>query len=264
MLLFLNIVLVIAGTVFALTTFFGETWVKRDKTVKKRITLIGWISLICLLITFAAGLAKEFQHNKETAKSEQTQESIKQKLEKANKELEQTKNQIASLLSLNQDNTNILLNEVQHLSQTVLSKIERLNVSGVSYSDDLSKFKNEILRVNDTLNKMFNHINRLAKTNEQNSAVEIEVIIRESQKIQKMAESFNHKLRDIEKRLKSDNTRMDLEIITDKKKEIESESRQTKKQGSNIEKRQRSTVNIEGKSQNSEGPPPPIDIKLIQ
>lgn len=59
MMLALNILLLVAGAAGTLAAFGGETWRKGGEPLVARINTRGWVSLGCLLIALAFGVAKE-------------------------------------------------------------------------------------------------------------------------------------------------------------------------------------------------------------
>lgn len=214
MLLFLNIVLSIFGSVFALATFFGETWVKGDNPLKKKITPIGRISLICLLITVGVGLWKEVESSKATAdadaKAEQAQKLIDQKLDKVNTELKQTAGQF--------------LNGLVQLNQTISSEIDRLKSSSdASFHDGFKRLEKNIIGITDYLKQMSGSLTKSVKTIEQTSETEIEELIRNSQEFQKITESFKQQLQELEEGLESENSPVSSETIQDKTNDIQVE-----------------------------------------
>jgi len=64
MLLILNILLLVLGSVGALAAFGGETWRNSSEPLLKRITPRGWISLLCLLCALSFGITKEIVSNR--------------------------------------------------------------------------------------------------------------------------------------------------------------------------------------------------------
>jgi Mn2+/Fe2+ NRAMP family transporter len=59
MTLFLNIVLLVVGTIATAVAFGGDTWKKGRESLLRRITWRGWVSLASLLVALCAGIAKE-------------------------------------------------------------------------------------------------------------------------------------------------------------------------------------------------------------
>lgn len=57
--LFLNIVLLVVGTIATAVAFGGDTWKKGRESLLRRITWRGWVSLASLLVALCAGIAKE-------------------------------------------------------------------------------------------------------------------------------------------------------------------------------------------------------------
>ncbi len=60
MIIALNIALLLVGTTATLAAFGGKTWHEGDSPILKRITLRGWVSLLCLVLALSIGITKEF------------------------------------------------------------------------------------------------------------------------------------------------------------------------------------------------------------
>jgi len=95
MTVFLNLALLIVGTAATLSAFGGKTWLESDKPFLERITLRGWISLICLVLALALGAIKEFYTEIKDTKKEQESRATAQRLEdEANKKQSELKSQL--------------------------------------------------------------------------------------------------------------------------------------------------------------------------
>jgi hypothetical protein len=70
MMTFLNITLLVVGTAATLCAFGGETWRKGKEPIFERITVRGWISLMCLLLALSLGVIKEIEAKRDEAKKD--------------------------------------------------------------------------------------------------------------------------------------------------------------------------------------------------
>ena len=57
--LWLNIAIAGLGLGATLAAFGGDTWNKGPETLLKRVTLRGWVSLLCLISAFTLGAINE-------------------------------------------------------------------------------------------------------------------------------------------------------------------------------------------------------------
>jgi hypothetical protein len=85
---FLNIVLLVIGTMATLAAFGGETCREGSEPILERITARGWISLMCLVLALAIGTIKEIRTEREDAISEATE--AREKAEAGRKQAEQS------------------------------------------------------------------------------------------------------------------------------------------------------------------------------
>ena len=85
---FLNIVLLIIGTMATLAAFCGLTCRDGPEPVLERVTARGWISLLCLVLALAVGTIKELITQREEAISEATE--AREKAEAGRKQAEQS------------------------------------------------------------------------------------------------------------------------------------------------------------------------------
>lgn len=60
MILALNIFLATCGLVGSVVAIGGETWRKGHVAWKDRVTLRGWVAIVCLFLAFVTGTTKEF------------------------------------------------------------------------------------------------------------------------------------------------------------------------------------------------------------
>jgi hypothetical protein len=81
--LWINIALLSLGFIGASLAFGGETWVKIDAPIHKRITSRGWLSITCLLLALALGIWKEVRTEKAAAADAKEREQLKQDLKDA-------------------------------------------------------------------------------------------------------------------------------------------------------------------------------------
>jgi hypothetical protein len=85
---FLNIALLVIGTMATLAAFGGKTWRDGPESILERITVRGWVSLMCLVLAFAIGTIKEIRTEREDAISEAT--AARDKAEAGRKQAEQS------------------------------------------------------------------------------------------------------------------------------------------------------------------------------
>jgi tetratricopeptide (TPR) repeat protein len=67
----LTIALALCAFVASLAAFGGETWLKGDQPLRRRITKRGWLALACLLLTFGLAVAKEMLMRRALVREEQ-------------------------------------------------------------------------------------------------------------------------------------------------------------------------------------------------
>ncbi|MGA2891021.1 MAG: hypothetical protein ABSE51_23615 [Terracidiphilus sp.] len=67
MITLLNIALLAVGSAATLAAFGGETWKKGESPIYRRITVRGWVSLLCLALALFLGVAREILAAKENA-----------------------------------------------------------------------------------------------------------------------------------------------------------------------------------------------------
>jgi hypothetical protein len=70
MTVFLNIALLIVGTMATLAAFGGKTWAEGSAPIYERITPRGWISLVCLACALSLGVIKEFRTRSQDAEKD--------------------------------------------------------------------------------------------------------------------------------------------------------------------------------------------------
>jgi len=85
---FLNIALLVIGTMATLAAFGGKTWRDGSEPFLERVTARGWISLMCLVLALAIGTIKEIRTQREDAISEAS--AAREKAEAARKQAEQS------------------------------------------------------------------------------------------------------------------------------------------------------------------------------
>jgi len=85
---FFNIVLLVIGTMATLAAFGGLTCRDGPEPILERITVRGWISLMCLVLALAVGAIKEIRTQREDAISEAT--AAREKAEAGRKQAEQS------------------------------------------------------------------------------------------------------------------------------------------------------------------------------
>jgi hypothetical protein len=84
----INVVLLSLGFIGAVVAFGGDTWLKIDAPIHKRITRRGWVSVSCLLLALALGVWKEFRTDRAAADSAKERERLESELKAANSKLE--------------------------------------------------------------------------------------------------------------------------------------------------------------------------------
>jgi len=85
---FLNLALLVIGTMATLAAFGGKTWRDGPERVLERVTARGWISLMCLVLAFAIGTIKEVMSQREAAISAAS--AAREKAEAGRKRAEQS------------------------------------------------------------------------------------------------------------------------------------------------------------------------------
>lgn len=93
---FINIALVVLGTVGAMTAFGGDTLKKDEPSFWRRITVPGWISLVCLLLALGFGIAKESMDSAESAKLKSEREAAEKRSTEANTKLDSVEADLAN------------------------------------------------------------------------------------------------------------------------------------------------------------------------
>lgn len=76
----INIFLAFFGFLGTLSAFGGDTWIKGNHPLIKRITKRGWLSLTCLVLAFGMGIYKEILINKISGEKDQKNEILEQKI----------------------------------------------------------------------------------------------------------------------------------------------------------------------------------------
>ncbi|MEI6677445.1 MAG: SH3 domain-containing protein [Mariniphaga sp.] len=79
--LIINILIAFFGLTATLAAFGGETWKKGDEPLIMRITLRGYISLSCLLLTFTLGVLKELKTNEQKELASVENKKLNEKIE---------------------------------------------------------------------------------------------------------------------------------------------------------------------------------------
>src|SRR5438128_12387760 len=99
---FLNLALIVAAFLYAVTAFGGETWHKGDLPLRERITNRGWICLVLLCATLALGTSKEVRSRKIEATLQGERDAAKAQLkdvqsqaQSANEGIKTTQGQVA-------------------------------------------------------------------------------------------------------------------------------------------------------------------------
>ncbi|VVO15688.1 hypothetical protein [Pseudomonas fluorescens] len=100
----INLSLLILGTLGTLAAFGGETWRKTNDPLLRRITLRGWVALICIISTLGLGIYKERMNSDALAESiiarknsEEDLRKSREQLQKVALELSNTRLKLSSL-----------------------------------------------------------------------------------------------------------------------------------------------------------------------
>jgi hypothetical protein len=99
MALAINLTLLIFGTLGTLAAFGGETWKKSSDPLLQRITLRGWLALICILSTLGLGILKERINSESNAKSEIAKKELENKLLATAENLKAAREQLDNVTS---------------------------------------------------------------------------------------------------------------------------------------------------------------------
>lgn len=115
---FLNVILLVIGAAATLAAFGGETWTEGAAPIVKRITLRGWVSLVCLVLALVLGTTKEFM-----ARNEEIQQAaINQKIkDEAGKREEALKSQVEDARKQLEDLRLLNRSISDHLSETQIT-----------------------------------------------------------------------------------------------------------------------------------------------
>ena len=117
---FLNVALLVIGTMATLAAFGGETWRDGSEPILERVTTRGWISLMCLVLALAIGTIKEVRTGQEDAIKDAL--AAKDKAEADRKQAEQS-------LQLAESNSRLVL---ANKSLEDLRKIDQLTQDRLS------------------------------------------------------------------------------------------------------------------------------------
>ena len=96
--LLINILLLLLGFIGATAAIGGDTWLKKEAPLYRRITVRGWLAIGCLSATLGLGVVKEVRTTDANEQSAQEAEDLLKQL----------------------GNTRAQLNESQHLLQNLL------------------------------------------------------------------------------------------------------------------------------------------------
>jgi hypothetical protein len=105
----LNILLLILGTMTAFAAIGGETWRKEEPHFFKRLTPRGWVSLICLGLTLAAGIGKEILTQEESVKQQRENERLRENIKGLEGQVKATNDALG-------ENTKLFLGSFKKLS----------------------------------------------------------------------------------------------------------------------------------------------------
>ncbi len=104
----LNIALVLVAAAATLSAFGGETYVKGEAPLVRRITPRGWVSVVCLAVSVGLGVAKEIVTHSEGEKEHVERTALNTQLEDArstlgsvSSELTRTQSQLAQEAEVN-------------------------------------------------------------------------------------------------------------------------------------------------------------------
>jgi hypothetical protein len=92
--MFTNIILLLITTTATLAAFGGDTWRQGRRPLLLRITIRGWISLLCLFAAVVLGIAKEINAQNESRGLQRERDEAKAKLEGLRDQLASTKEQL--------------------------------------------------------------------------------------------------------------------------------------------------------------------------
>jgi hypothetical protein len=115
-LMLLNILLVILATMTAVAAIGGETRRKEEPHFFKSLTRRGWVSLVCAVLTLAAGVGKEVLTQGENERLRAAADEDKKKAEEARKRLE---GEVTAANKAQKDNTQLFLDLFKKLSDEV-------------------------------------------------------------------------------------------------------------------------------------------------
>jgi hypothetical protein len=116
--IFLSILLLVLASLSTLCAFGGRTWNEGSGPVLKRITLRGWLALVCLVLTLAVGTFKELLSNSEEKRKEAVAANIatQEKLSAETRQAElksQLKDAQVTITKLELANVNLQLAELK-------------------------------------------------------------------------------------------------------------------------------------------------------
>jgi hypothetical protein len=116
--LLLNILLLILATVTAVAAIGGETRRKEEPHFFKSITRRGWVSLICAVLTLAAGIGKEVKQQRENERLRAVADEDKKK---AGEDIKGLEGQVKAANNAQEQNTQLFLDSFKKFSEEVSS-----------------------------------------------------------------------------------------------------------------------------------------------
>lgn len=119
-----NILLAVFGLGATLSAFGGETWRKGTERLFRRVTIRGWISLVCIVLAFSIGVYKEISNYDRNRRLQEQSELKQKRIDKQMGLIERLQNQIARSQRKLEESAEDVAAKTDQLGEQQLASIE--------------------------------------------------------------------------------------------------------------------------------------------
>jgi len=146
----MNALLLVFGTIGALTAIGGVTWIQAECPIYRRITPRGWAAIACLLTTLGLGVAKEAVTHFKTLETEAKAQAAEQEAARARAEEKIARGRLddmqGKVSQIDKNNTALL--ETNRELSAELNRVPKRRVASTSNGNLVYAVNKEIVTLN--------------------------------------------------------------------------------------------------------------------